>query len=237
MRLHAGSAFFRGRRGGTLVAAGQEGTRPLAESENDALLLERAAGGDLAALRALLEQFGPQVWREIDGQIGAKWRSLIDADDVMQVTYLEAFLQISGLEARTPAGFITWLRRIADRNMRDAMRHFERQKRPNPGRRVTAAVGEDSYVALVEMLGATSATPSRQAAGAELRGHIERALERLPSDYAKAVRLYDLEGRDIEAVAAAMGRSAGAVHMLRARAHDLIRVHLGAETNFFTDAG
>lgn len=223
--------------GGTLPIAGERKGFSLSQSENDALLLERAAAGDLPALRALLERFGPQVWREIDSQIGAKWRALVDADDVMQVSYLEAFLQISGLEARTPAAFISWLRRIADRNMRDAMRHFERQKRPSPGRRVTAAIGEDSYVAFVELLGATSATPSRHAAGGELRGLIEQALDRLPADYAKAVRLYDLEGADIDKVAAAMGRSAGAVHMLRARAHDMIRTHLGAETDFFTDAG
>lgn len=208
----------------------------MSEAENESLWLERAAAGDLAALRTLLETYGPQVCREIDGEIGVKWRGLVDAEDVMQVTYLEAFLNIREMEARTPAMFVAWLRRIADRNMRDAMRHFERQKRPDPNRRVTTAGNDGSYVALIELLGATTTTPSRQAASGELRGVIHQALDRLPTDYATAVRLYDLEGRDIQAVAEVMGRSPGAVHMLRARAHDLLRTQLGAETNYFTDA-
>ena len=49
------------------------------------------------------------------------------------------------------------------------------------------------------------------------------------------IRLYDLEGRPIAEVAAEMGRSSGAVHMLRARAHDRLRELLGPESAFFTN--
>ena len=59
-------------------------------------------------------------------------------------------------------------------------------------------------------------------------------LERLPADYAAAIRMYDLEGREIGEGASELGRSTGAVHMLRARAHDQLGALLGAETDFFT---
>lgn len=202
--------------------------------DDDHAVVSRAIGGDDEALRALLERYGPSVWGEVDREIGTRWRALVDADDVMQVTYMEAFLQIERLTARDGAGFAGWLRRIAQNNLRDAIKELQRKKRPDPTQRVTAPPGEDSYVALVEHLGQTSTTPSRQVAAQEASRIIERMLERLPADYAEVIRAYDLAGREIGAVAEKLGRSAGAVHMLRARAHDRLRELLGAETDFFS---
>jgi RNA polymerase sigma-70 factor (ECF subfamily) len=202
--------------------------------DEDPALLRQMVAGDAQALRTLLERHGPRVWAEIDADIGGQWRSMLDADDVMQVTYLEAFLRADRLEARDTNGFIGWLRRIAQNNLRDAIKELDRKKRPPPRMRVHAPAGEDSYVTLVEMLGTESATPSRHVAQREAAEAIEAMLNRLPEDYGKVVRMYDLQGREIGEVAAAMGRSPGAVHMLRVRAHDRLRDLLGAETNFFT---
>ncbi len=201
---------------------------------NYADLLLRATSGDMEALRALLERFGPQVWNAINADIAPRWRGLVDADDVMQVTYLEAFLHMDRLAARDGAAFVGWLRRMAQNNLRDAVKELERKKRPNPARRVHAPVGGDSYVTLVEMLGTQSATPSRHVAGQEAARIIEDTLQRLPPDYARVVRDYDLRGVPIGEVAKTMGRSPGAIHMLRARAHDQLRTLLGAETDFFS---
>lgn len=199
--------------------------------------IRRAVAGDAAAMRSLLERYGPQVWGEIRGRIGRKFQSLIDADDVMQVTYLEAFLQAEFITATDPTGFLAWIRRIAENNLRDAIKELERKKRPGPSRRIENTVDtEESCVALIELLGVDSATPSRVAARGEASGIVQRALDQLPSDYASAVRLYDLEGREIAEVAREMGRSAGAVHMLRARAHDRLRTLLGRPHQFFSEA-
>lgn len=198
--------------------------------------IRQAVAGDAAAMRSLLERYGPQVWGEIRSRIGRQFQSLIDADDVMQVTYLEAFLQAESITASDPAGFLAWLRRIAENNLRDAIKELERKKRPSPSRRMENADTDESCVALIELLGVDSATPSRVAARGEASGIVQRALDQLPADYASAVRLYDLEGRDIAEVAKEMGRSAGAVHMLRARAHDRLRTLLGKPHHFFSEA-
>ena len=58
-------------------------------------------------------------------------------------------------------------------------------------------------------------------------GSSEVRKQALPPDYARTIQLYDLEDRSVEEVAAAMGRSAGAVFMLRTRALDRLRVLLG----------
>lgn len=198
-------------------------------------LFEKAVRGDDDALRALLQRHGPQVHTVISGKIGRQWQTVLDADDVMQVTYLEAFMQIDQLMARDPASFTRWLTRIAENNLRDVIKVLERPKRPPPRKRVQALGGADSYVELLDLLASDSATPSRTAAKQEVVRMVDTALGELPGDYGTVIRLYDLEGGSAAQVAASMNRSVGAVHMLRSRAHVRLREMLGPPSKFFSD--
>ena len=197
-------------------------------------LLDQVRDGNPDALRSLLEQFGQQVWDVINRDIGAPWRSSIDADDVMQVTYMEAFLQSSRIRATDEKSFTAWLQEIAKNNLRDAIKQLQCVKRPNPAMRVHAGGGhDDSCVALVELIGATSTTPSRMFAKNEVASAVENTLARMPPDYSTVIRMYDLEGRGAESVASSLGRSTGAVYMLRARAHEMLRTLIEG-SDFFT---
>jgi len=208
---------------------------PSPEPAEEARLVADAIGGDAQALSALLQRHGPQVRQRLAGKIGQVWRSVLDEDDVLQVTYLEAFMRIGVFTPRGPGAFLAWLTHIADNNLRDAIRGLERAKRPDPRRRVQSRqVTEDSYTDLVGLLGVTSTTPSRVAARHEAGSAIEAALAKLPADYRTVIRLYDLECRGIEEVAAQVGRSPGAVYMLRARAHDRLKEELGGSSQFFS---
>ena len=60
--------------------------------------------------------------------------------------------------------------------------------------------------------------------------------DRLPDAYRKVVQMYDIHGQGVDEVSSALNRSAGAVYMLQARAHDRLRGILGATTNFFSDS-
>lgn len=190
--------------------------------------------GDADALTALLREFGPPIRRELS--ISDKWRAGLDAADVMQVTYLEVFLRIGQLKTREPGVFAAWLKRIAENNLRDAIRQLKRLKRPDPRRRVDPASYEKSQIALLEQLDCSATSPSRQAAARESLAMLTQAMERLPETYQKVVRLYDLECQPPRQVAEALGRSVGAVHMLRARAHDRLRELLGSASRFFSDS-
>jgi len=203
------------------------------EPTNDHLVV-RAIDGDEDALSSLLGEIGPQVGRKLS--IGRTWQAALDVSDVMQVTYLEAFLRIGNLEASTVAQFAAWLERIAQNNLNDAIKGLQRQKRPNPRRQVQLVPRDDSYVSLLETVGWTSTTPSRDAATDEARQLVRDALERLPEVYRQVVELYDLQGRSPSEIAEAMGRSVGATHMLRARAHDRLGEILGPPSGFFSDA-
>ena len=200
-------------------------------------MVSKAVAGDHEALSELLQQHAPAMRRKLARAIGDAWRSSVDAEDVMQVTFLEAFLRINRFQPGGAGSFSAWLSRIAENNLRDAIKWLSRAKRPDPRRRVGAPGGEESYVGLVEMLGASMTTPSRAAARGEALGALEKMIAELPTDYERVIRLYDLEGRSASEVAELLDRSPGAVFMLRARAHDCLRELLGSASQYFTVTG
>ncbi len=195
-------------------------------ADND---LRRAQAGDPEALSRLLARYGPLV--RADLQIQSHWRSVIDPDDIMQVSYTEAFLRIGSFAADDEEAFAAWLTALARNNLRDAIRGLEAQKRPDPRRRIQ---DNDGYVEFAAMLGVTTSTPSRAAARQELKQALDRALQMIPADYAAAVRLLDLEGHPAEEAARRLGRSPGAAIMLAVRGRARLREVLGSGSRFFS---
>lgn len=192
--------------------------------------VERAAQGDADALEELLREFGPPLGARLS--IDARWRRLLEPEDVLQVTYMEAFLRAGALRTRTTAGFAAWLERMARNNLNDALRELTRAKRPDGHGRVTRGAGGDSAQTLLAGLEGSEPTAGGLASGREQVERLHAALARLPGSYARVVRELDLEERPVAELAAEWGRSPGALHMLRSRAHDRLRELLGARAEF-----
>lgn len=186
--------------------------------------VQAAIQGDTTVMTELLREYAPTLRAQLS--IDPKWQSTLDPDDVLQVTFMEAFLRIGSFTDTGPGSLLAWLRRIADNNLRDALKGLQRLKRPPPMRQA-ATPGDESAVELFELLGVTSSSPSRHLASAEMKTALVGALEALPPDYAQVIRLYDLECRSIAETSAICERSPGAVHMLRARALARLRELLG----------
>lgn len=197
-----------------------------ADAQTTESRIRKAIAGDADALTSLLRQFGPEVERSL--QINSVWQTMLEPADVMQVTYLEAFLRIGAFDPDRADSFVAWLRRVAQNNLKDAIRGLERQKQPQPRDRIKPPKFEDSLVGLYEMLEAGTSSPSRQVRRQEACSLLESSIRLLPDRYAEVVRRYDLECQPIGDVANALGKSPGAVHMLRARAHDRLREQLGS---------
>ncbi len=181
----------------------------------------------------LLDGVSVQLHGEIDRKIGARYRGIVEADDILQVTCLEVFLRIR-VFTPSPGGFLAWLRRVAENNLRDAIKELERDRRPPPGKRIQRPDSDESYVALVERLHATTTTASRVYARQELRQNLDAVLKQLPPDYETALRLYELEGLSGAEVAEQMGRKHGAVRMLLARARERLAELLVNDARFFS---
>ena len=198
---------------------------------NPSLLLERARTGDEPAIEELLTLHDAGLRASID--INPKWRSVIGVDDVVQVTYLEAVLDLTKFQGNA-GGFGPWLRSIAKNNLRDAIKGLEREKRPHPDRRVGAPSGQDSVIWLWNILTGSLTSPSSVAARDEIRATLEARIAQLPAAYAEVVRLVHFQDRSIEEAARAMGRTYGAVYLLHQRALDRMRRLLGTESQFFS---
>lgn len=197
-------------------------------------LTAQAVAGDRDALTALLEAHGPSLRIEFAGKIAARWRSALEIDDVLQATYLEAFLRINQFDDRGSGSFRAWLSKIAQNNLNDAVKALERAKRMPPEKRVVHADATESSVAMWELLVATSDTPNQHVATHEIHNAVRSAIRQLPADYFQVLSLYDLQCQSAEEVAKQMNRTVGAVYMLRSRALDRLRETLGSESRFFS---
>lgn len=181
----------------------------------------RAVAGDLDELEALLCELAPQIRASLS--IDGVWNRIFDRDDVLQVSFLEAYLRIRTLRTQTVAGLRGWLLRIAQNNLTDAVRALDRDKRPDARNRLTnGPKGQSARTLLAAMTGGDPSVSS----GAVVREDITRlraAIARLPRSYRGVIEEIDLGERSVADVAADWKRSVGAVHMLRSRAHDRLR--------------
>jgi RNA polymerase sigma factor (sigma-70 family) len=198
--------------------------------------LSSALAGDREALGALLEAHGPEVRERLGGAIPKRWRSLLALDDVMQQAYADAFLDIGQFVPQGEGSFTAWLLTIAKRNLLDALRLLEAEKRGGGRKQVKSPPGDESFVALCERLGSTSSTPSRKVVRSEACGALQRAVKRLPQAQRRVVQMYDLEGRPIGEVSATLGRSEGAIYMLRARAHRRLCEIMGTASKYLSSS-
>jgi len=163
-----------------------------------------------------------------------RWRSVLSEDDVMQQTYANAVAKIRQFTSGSESSFARWLETTARRNLSDALKMLAAEKRGGNRRPVRPRTADESLLDLWEVLSSTGTTPSGGASNDEATTTLRRAVDQLPEAYARVVKLYDLEGKPVEEVAAALQRSPGAVFMLRARAHERLHEIMGRTSNFFS---
>lgn len=112
-------------------------------------LVARARAGDERAYAELFHRYQAPLRHAIAAKLTPELGHHLDADDVLQETFLAAFRALDRHEVRGEASFVAWLARIAERKLRDAVRYCRRDKRtpragyfvkaldPAPGRPAT----------------------------------------------------------------------------------------------------
>src|SRR4051812_29008255 len=88
-----------------------------------------AVSGDRVALERLLLADYDQLERRIRAKLPARLQSTQAVEDILQLTFLQAFRDIVRFEQRPDASFSDWLARIADNRLYDAIKEQDRQKR------------------------------------------------------------------------------------------------------------
>src|SRR6185295_16370317 len=87
----------------------QEGIELMPEVAELDALVEKAKTGDQSAVVKLLDHFSPQVRAKIRSKVNLPWQSLLDEEDVMQVTALEACVRIEKFTSGGSREFLAWL--------------------------------------------------------------------------------------------------------------------------------
>src|SRR5262249_42513675 len=152
-------------------------------------------------------------------QIGRRLQGKVDASDLIQETFLEAYRDFGRFRGNTEAELVSWLRRILASNLANLVeRYFGSQCRNVRLERELAAEVDQSPLILDQGLVSRFSSPSHQAATREQAVLLADALERLPGDYREVLILRHLEGLRFPQVAARMGRSLDSVKNLWARA-------------------
>lgn len=178
------------------------------------VLLARARGGDQEALGALLEEYREYLRLLARPRVGRDLQVRLDASDLVQEALLEAHRDFRQFLGQTEAELTVWLRRILVRNLADQLKHHQSQKRNWRREQPLAALVEQAH----EALAAPLSTPSGHAARREQAVLLANALASLPEDYREVVAMRHVENKSFDEIAAAMGRSSGAVRMLWMRA-------------------
>jgi RNA polymerase sigma-70 factor (subfamily 1) len=197
-------------------------------------VFNRALQGERRALGALLQQHTPELRRRLAGEIPARWQSVLAVDDILQETYTDAFLDLPRFGTGSRDAFMAWLWTLARRNLLDALKLLAAQKRGG-ARRAVAAGGEgDSGDLLLDILTASTSTPSRHAARKEAGAALQSALAHLPEHYRQVVQWYDFEGCTLQEIATRLNRSPATVCILRARALRNLQQALGIASDFLS---
>lgn len=95
------------------------------------------------------------------------------------------------------------------------------------------ASSNGSIVRLLAEMATYQRTPSKSAASHELMAALEGAIERLPLDQARAMRLRYLKGMNTKETAKIMRRSEGAISMLCNRGLKVLRLELRSASIYF----
>jgi RNA polymerase sigma factor (sigma-70 family) len=174
--------------------------------------VERARSGDRAALRALLERYGPVLYR---GVLLPRLGDEARAKDALADTYARVVTAIARYEWH-PAGIYPWLRTIAFHVAIDQLRARKRETpfdvedlQREVDRRVDVESTDAVYLVRLEQ--------------ARARARIEAALGKIHPRYAKAIRLRVLEERAREEVAAMLEATPATFDVILHRAMTALR--------------
>ncbi|MFO0839129.1 MAG: sigma-70 family RNA polymerase sigma factor [Phycisphaerae bacterium] len=197
--------------------------------------VERAAAGDRLALTLLLTEAHRELCAFVERKIPASLRGRVDAEDIVQVAHADAFRRIGDFRDADVESFARWLRTIALRKLRNAIRDRNALKR-GAERQVDAAADPlmDSTARLIELLAVNERTPSQSAARREAVAAVQLALASLPEEMREVVTRVHIAGQPVAEVAAALGRTPGAVYNLCYRARQTLEARLGDRSRFLS---
>lgn len=148
-------------------------------------MLRRAAAGDAKALEVIFEDHRQRLRRMVQLRISPLLRGRIDASDVVQESFLDAWKRLDEYIEKPTLPFFLWLRFLARQRLFALHRHHAGVRARDPRREVAlydGAIPEASSEALASQLLGRLPSPSEALAQVELQMQLQEGLDGLDPD-------------------------------------------------------
>jgi RNA polymerase sigma-70 factor (ECF subfamily) len=186
---------------------------------SDTELVRRAQRGDRDAFRAIMQRGNQRLYRVARSVV----RDDAEAEDVVQEAYARAFAAIG--DFRGESGVMTWLTRITLNEARGRLR----QRRKMVGLHELEAAQDGGAVVMHFPTPLDGANPEADAARAQIRKLIERAIDDLPESFRTVFIMRDVQECNIEETASSLDLNPETVKTRLHRARRLLRRALDAK--------
>ncbi|MDH4393924.1 MAG: RNA polymerase sigma factor RpoE [Aquabacterium sp.] len=185
----------------------------------DALLVERAKGGDPKAFEMLVIKYQ----RRIERLIARMVRDVDLVEDIAQESFIRAYRALP--QFRGDSAFYTWLYRIAVNTAKKALVDLKRDPLVTESARASMNDDEDE-TSRVERELTDGETPEALLASKEIAQAVNAAIEALSEDLRQAITLREIEGLSYEEIAELMNCPIGTVRSRIFRARESIAQRL-----------
>ena len=210
------------------------------DPQNEALLpdeatVERccdsAVAGNTESLERLLAHYHIRFLSHTRRKVGADWAGRLEAEDILQEAYADAFATIRSFTYRGDESFYNWIVRIIDHRFVDQLRHAKRKKR-GADRQVRLQGPHSTWNSLLDQCFADPNSPSLAMRREDAAAALIRCVACLPPDYREAVQRVFLNEEPLATVAADLGKSEDALRRLAGRALERLRDCLGRASRY-----
>lgn len=156
-------------------------------------LVDRAQAGDMQAYNRLFERYYERVLRIVRIRLGRGLKRFVEAEDILQETFIAAVRTFDRFEMRHEASLIAWMARLAENKIREAADYHHALKRDRRRDRALVYVRDAMASGSLQMdLPSPIELPDQLASKQELTGLLEECLAELSEDQREVIllRLY-----------------------------------------------
>ncbi|MDO4628951.1 MAG: sigma-70 family RNA polymerase sigma factor [Planctomycetia bacterium] len=191
-------------------------------------MLERARSGDTGTLGELLDNYRNYLLFLARLQIDPRICGKLDASDIVQETFLEAYQAFPKFRGTSEASFLAWLRQILASTLATSVRYYlgTKQRDVRLEREIYVKVDQSSM--FWNQLVSNISTPSLKVSRQEMETQLATAMGQLPDHYRMVLRLRHSENLSFQEIADQMGRTVDSVQKIWVRAlaqlRDLVKM-------------
>jgi RNA polymerase sigma-70 factor, ECF subfamily len=166
------------------------------EQDDTSLLLERVDKGDAEAVEALFSRYRFRLRRMVELRLSPVLRGRVDASDVIQESFLEAWRRLEDYRKNPAMPFFLWLRFLTRQQLFAVHNRHAGVKARDPRREVAlyqGALPEASSEALAFQLLGQLPSPSEAVIRAELTMRLQEGLDALDPEEREILALRHFE--------------------------------------------